>query len=202
MTLNFFLTTSLKTACLTQVTLTTISIAHAVQTSGVSPISAKDNNELSLPLTHDIKKTITKMYSGQRLGVGATITGPHSVFSRDAVFEDPVAKCVGAEEISEAFRALRVCCSPVSLSPPRVVGNATMLNGGDGIGCMVVLELRQRYFGWLVVESLVVVEAGQDGLIRRVEERWNGAPLLMMFPFSIMRRGNGLVSYFVTSTFV
>lgn len=110
-------------------------------------------------------------------------------------------KSVGRDEIAEAFRALKVC-SPTSLSHPRIVGNATTLDTEDGIGCMVVLKLRQRYFGRLTVDSLVFVETGQDGLIRRVEERWNGAPLVAYLGFGAARRVNGLFSYAVTSLFI
>jgi hypothetical protein len=36
------------------------------------------------------------------------------------------------------------------------------------------------------------------GKIARIEERWNGARLLEGFPFDLVRRGAGLVSYAAT----
>jgi hypothetical protein len=42
----------------------------------------------------------------------------------------------------------------------------------------------------------------ESGKICRIEERWNGAKLLEGFPFDLIRRGTGLVSYAATKAVV
>jgi len=187
------LATTTKTAFAGHVILSFSSMAYGCLASGASPIQDTDANELSAPVSEFVLDTITQMYSGH--GILST-----KGFCRSVVFEDPAAKCVGINEISEAFRALQ-WCQPVSLSKPKIIGNAATLDR-TGLGVMVVLELHQKYFDKFKVKSLIVVEVDETGLIKRIEERWNGASLLSARPFSISRRFNGLLSFAATQILI
>jgi len=123
------------------------------------------------------------MYRGG--GIDAVFLSP------DVVFEDPAAYCVGKDEVREAFRALRAC-TPEQLDEPRLIVD------GDGEGATAVFALRQRYFGYLEVQSTLHVHTAADGRINRFEERWNGAPLLEGAPFRWSRRLNGVLSSALT----
>jgi len=181
----------LKTVLAVHLSASATSIAYGSLRSG-TPFANKDEDSIDFPHSSDVEKIIAQMYCGK--GV------PVSMFAPDAVFEDPAAKCSGVHEIVEAFRALKAC-RPESLSKPRVIFNSYIL-GSDGLGSIILVELHQRYFGALQVRSYAVVETGMDGLIKRVEERWNGVPILEFEPFPTVRRLNGLFSYALTSTFI
>ena len=101
-----------------------------------------------------------------------------AVVSPGVVFEDPVACCVGTWEVCEGFRALG-SCAPESIWPAEIVhARADSGGSGDGGSNTVVFHLRQRYFGWLNVESALLVSTNSSGMITRIEERWNGSELL------------------------
>ena len=64
---------------------------------------------------------------------------------------------------------------------------------------MLLVQLHQRYFGFLEVHSMLVVRVAADGRICAFEERWNGAPLLGPQPLlQWVRRVNGLTSAMLT----
>ena len=132
------------------------------------------------PVPARVLACVQKQYAGEGLDRGTC--------RADVVFEDPAARCSGVDEVAEAFRALRAC-SPESLRPPRAQARA---------GAVTVL-LDQRYFGFLRVESELVVSLDSQGKISRLEERWNGAPLLGLPPVTWARRLNGMLSFALTS---
>ena len=131
------------------------------------------------------------MYKGQGL--------PAEHFAAQVVFEDPVAKCIGLAEVKEAFRAL-IICSPEAIAKPWLVVNT----GQEREFERVYVGLHQRYFGFLEVRSIAVVdfEQGPKGLVKRVEERWNGHGLVDWTIFGIVRRMNGIISYGLTRVVV
>ena len=131
-----------------------------------------------------ILQVVKRIYSGGGLDEDACTAG--------VVFEDPVAKCIGLAETSEAFRALRAC-KPEHVSEPLIALSEPH---------KMLVRLHQRYFGWLVVRSVLHVQR-EGALISKIEERWKGVPLVSFpelpldFP-SFCRRLNGLVSYQLT----
>lgn len=129
-----------------------------------------------------LAKTAAKMYRGG--GIDAAVLSP------GVVFEDPAARCVGSTEVREAFRALR-SCRPEALAAPRMVLE------GDG-SATAVFALHQRYFGFLEVRSTLHLHTAPDGRISRIEERWNGVPLVSAPPFVWSRRLNGMLSSALT----
>ena len=99
--------------------------------------------------------------------------------------------------------------NPIAVCSPKTVAvlpfNAEAATRGSAPGVTVqVLELNQRYFGFLRVKSALHVHytAAEEGgalEIVRFEERWNGVPLLWAAPFVASRRINGLLSFRATS---
>jgi hypothetical protein len=199
MALNRIISATFKTAFSAHIALTGSSLAYGALASGASPIEDMDANELSTPASALVLETVTQMYSGHGCGVSNIYA---KRFAKHVVFEDPAAKCVGVHEIGEAFRAMQLLCSPQCVKPPRIIANAATLDR-EGWGNMVVLELHQSYFTNRLlrvnVKSYVIVEVDEKGLIKRIEERWNGASLMNTKPFAISRRLNGLISYACTS---
>jgi hypothetical protein len=158
----------------------------SVGTPVASKVDAGEGRHKSAlsPDEERVLRVAKRIYSGGGLDEDACTAG--------VVFEDPVAKCVGIAETSEAFRALRVC-KPEHVSEPWIASSD---------GQKTVVRLHQRYFGWLVVRSVLHVQQ-EDSLIARIEERWKGVPLVAFpelpvdFP-SFCRRLNGIVSYQLT----
>ena len=130
--------------------------------------------------------------------------------SSSVAFEDPAALVEGIDEVREAFRALQAF-SPAAAEP------STIERIGDD---RYVVRTATRYLlplsgpEGVTVRSEVVVDlvpndgdgtapsAADVGKIARIEERWNGARLLEGFPFDLVRRGAGLVSYAATRTVI
>lgn len=134
-------------------------------------------------------------------------------------FEDPAAVCVGAEEVREAFRALRAL-EPVSLSPVRCVN---VQPRGDSI--TLTFLLNQQYTlplplpllysssrpPQLSIRSLLTVTVQlqqmqdiglpeSEFLVTEMKELWYGNPLLWPYLlFYVPRRLNGIISYYLTS---
>ena len=129
-----------------------------------------------------LAKTAAQMYRGG--GIDAAVLSP------GVVFEDPAVRCVGSTEVREAFRALR-SCRPEALVAPRMVLE------GDG-SATAVFALHQRYLGFLEVRSTLHLHTAPDGRISRIEERWNGVPLVSAPPFVWSRRLNGMLSSALT----
>lgn len=134
-----------------------------------------------------VQRVVAKMYSGG--GLDAPLCSP------SVSFTDPAACCTGRAEVTEAFRALRVC-DPEHLTSPTVL--ATHKEETH-------LALHQRYFAGsyllprgLVVRSTLVVCTNGDGLITSLEEQWNGGPLLQWSAFRFSRRVNGILSSLLT----
>ena len=169
--------------------LTVLSLGTGVLRRRPKPSAAQPKAKPCEPCSrqHTVLKTVAKMYSGG--GVASAICAD------DVEFEDPAALCHGAEEVVEAFRALKVC------KPEHLTAPALAADSGDGRSAPVVVLLHQRYFGFLEVHSVQCVTLAADGRIRRFEERWNCAPLTQLaLPGAYdlaraSRRLNGLVSY-------
>ena len=127
------------------------------------------------------------MYSGRGLDEQAC--------SPRVTFTDPVARCSGRREVSEAFRALTFC-RPEHVEAPRA-------NFIDDLTSTV--DLHQRYFscallpsGLVVRSTLLVRRRAADGLVCELEERWNGALLFGWVAFRWARRVNGMLSSLLT----
>jgi len=133
---------------------------------------------------------VENMYSGKGM------THDYCKLDNDATFEDPAAVCQGNEEINEAFRALSKI-NPKPLSKPRCVDVSPM---GSTIACTYCLH--QQYGTMLTVRSLLVVHIQlqtvhtkgfpeSQFLVKKLEEQWNGTPLIDNYLFWIPRRING-----------
>jgi len=142
---------------------------------------------LSCSAPAQLAKVAGKMYRGD--GLDAAFLSPR------VVFEDPAVLCVGTDEVQEAFRALHAA-RPESLDEPRLVVD------GESEGATAIFALRQRYVGFLEVNSTLHIHTAADGRISRFEERWNGAPLLSAAPFRWARRFNGRLSSALTPLLV
>jgi hypothetical protein len=147
-----------------------------------------------------VLKQVERMYL--RGGVDA------NAVSSSVAFEDPAALVEGIDEVREAFRAVQ------AFSPAAAEASAVERIGED----RYVVRTATRYLlplsgpEGVTVRSEVVVDlvpkgvdgdgtapsAADVGKIARIEERWNGARLLEGFPFDLVRRGAGLVSYAAT----
>ena len=134
-----------------------------------------------------LAKVAGKMYRGGGLDAAYLTPG--------VVFEDPGGCCVGTDEVQEAFRALHAL-SPEQLEEPRLVVDV------DNEGAAAVFALKQRYVGFLKVDSTLHIHTAADGRISRFEERWNGVPLWKSAPFRWSRRLNGLLSSTLTPLLV
>ena len=132
--------------------------------------------------------------------------------SSSVAFEDPAALVEGIDEVREAFRALQAF-SPAAAEPSTierigddryVVRTATRyllpLSGPEGVTVRseVMVDLVPKRKVGDVDGTAAELSAADVGKIARIEERWNGARLLEGFPFDLVRRGAGLVSYAAT----
>ena len=148
-----------------------------------------------------VLKQVERMYL--RGGVDA------NAVSSSVAFEDPAALVEGIDEVREAFRAVQAF-SPAAAEASAVerigedryvVRTATRyllpLSGPEGVTVRseVVVDLVPKGKGGDVDGTTGEADVGK---IARIEERWNGARLLEGFPFDLVRRGAGLVSYAAT----
>ena len=132
--------------------------------------------------------------------------------SSSVAFEDPAALVEGIDEVREAFRALQAF-SPAAAEPSTierigddryVVRTATRyllpLSGPEGVTVRseVMVDLVPKRKVGDVDGTAAELSAADVGKIARIEERWNGARLLEGFPFDLVRRAAGLVSYAAT----
>lgn len=164
-------------AFFTGVGLANATLARAPPRPAATPTSAK---------ARQLASTVKQMYSGGGITAAA--------LADNVSFIDPAASCHGRSEVMEAFRALGAACRPESIEEP-------MCTKDDG--SEVHFHLHQRYFGWLTVRSVLVVQSNtSDGRINHIEERWNGAPLLTFSAFRFVRRVNGIVSAVITARLV
>ena len=151
-----------------------------------------------------VLKQVERMYL--RGGVDA------SAVSSSVAFEDPAALVEGIDEVREAFRALQAF-SPAAAEPSTierigddryVVRTATRyllpLSGPEGVTVRseVMVDLVPKRKVGDVDGTAAELSAADVGKIARIEERWNGARLLEGFPFDLVRRAAGLVSYAAT----
>ena len=151
-----------------------------------------------------VLKQVERMYL--RGGVDA------NAVSSSVAFEDPAALVEGIDEVREAFRAVQAF-SPAAAEASAVerigedryvVRTATRyllpLSGPEGVTVRseVVVDLVPKRKGGDVDGTTGEPSEADVGKIARIEERWNGARLLEGFPFDLVRRGAGLVSYAAT----
>jgi hypothetical protein len=147
-----------------------------------------------------------------------------NAFASSVVFEDPAALVEGIDEVTEAFRAVQAFAptkaresSIERIGDDTYVVNTVMryklpLTGPEGITVRseVVVDLVPKKKDGILndaADERVSIEPQQhspmeSGKICRIEERWNGAKLLEGFPFDLIRRGTGLVSYAATKAVV
>ena len=151
-----------------------------------------------------VLKQVERMYL--RGGVDA------NAVSSSVAFEDPAALVEGIDEVREAFRAVQAF-SPAAAEASAVerigedryvVRTATRyllpLSGPEGVTVRseVMVDLVPKRKVGDVDGTAAELSAADVGKIARIEERWNGARLLEGFPFDLVRRGAGLVSYAAT----
>ena len=144
-----------------------------------------------------ITQLVTSMYSGQGIK-----PHDHVQLADEIEFADPVAICRGPAEVKEAFGALRFL-QPEPIRSPRCIHVEP-----KGASIFVTYSLYQRYLrGWLEFPSLLVLDVQlkqrsdmpqSDFLILRMEEQWNGVPLLTTFLNKAARRFNGVLSHQLT----
>lgn len=142
-----------------------------------------------------ITEWVTGMYAGRG-------NDHEHVQLDDAVtFADPAAVCKGRGEVAEAFRALRFL-KPQSLMSPYCVNVEP-----KGASIILTYILHQRYMGWIRLPSLLVVDVQlkqrtdmpqSDFLVLHMEEQWNGVPLLTTYLNKMVRRLNGVASFWLT----
>ena len=110
------------------------------------------------------------------------------VLWEDCVFEDPVATVAGREEVMEAMCAMREL-RPETLASPQLIAAVNDIDRPNHI-FRYVFSIRQRYLDRFQLESHLSILV-EDNMIRHVQERWNGKPLL---PFAARsRRINGVL---------
>ena len=131
-----------------------------------------------------IESAVSSMYAG---------AGLHGALcSDDVAFEDAAALCCGGAEVVEAFRAVRAL-KPEHVTAPQVCYSSSS----------AIVLLHQRYLGCIVVRSQLHVWLDDARVIRTIEERWNGKPLLgAAFPLHAIpavRRINPLLSFLATT---
>ena len=144
---------------------------------------------------------IQSLYSGK----SGSSEQQHCQLDPSVTFEDSAAICNSREEVEEAFRALTKM-QPESFAPARCVHVEPM-----GASIAVTYALDQSYFGGsLSLQSLLTVNIQlqtvhtrgfpeSQFLITKLEEKWNGVPLLANYLYWIPRRANGWISYQLTS---
>ena len=147
-----------------------------------------------------VTEFVTKMYAGRGM------SHPYVKMKETMAFEDPAARCCGAPEAEEAFRIL-VHLEPRSIFSPRCVDVKPQ---GESIALSYALH--QQYLGGRIVfPSLLVVTVQlrqrkdipeSEFLVLKMEEQWNGIPLIDSYLFSIVRRINGIISYHISSRFL
>ena len=147
-----------------------------------------------------VTEFVTKMYAGRGM------SHPYVKMKESMAFEDPAARCLGAHEAQEAFRIL-VHLEPRSMFPPRCVDVKPQ---GESIALSYALH--QQYLGGrLELPSLLVVTVQlrqrkdvpeSEFLVLKMEEQWNGIPLIDSYLFSMVRRINGFISYQMSTRFL
>jgi len=125
----------------------------------------------------------------------------------EATFEDAAVICSGPQEIAEAFRALRVARPEFIRHPHRIhVDVKQGQDGKDSAVAQVTYYMHQRYAGILTVKSLLRVTVdmadSKKARIQKMVEEWNGVEPLAYYPFSLSRRINGILSWWLTSLLV
>ena len=185
---NVFALVSIHTA------ITTISIGYGTYAGKIHDDDPNlQENQLLAKNFEPLTKFVTNMYTGERIeGVAGARLG------KDCTFEDSAVIISGSNEIIEAFRALRYV-QPEALSSPRVI---------DVDPNMEIIQVKyflyQKYMGRLVVKSLLVIDvelAGDELVINKIEEQWNGVKPLGLFHYP-SRRLNGILSFNLTKMFV
>ena len=123
----------------------------------------------------------------------------------EATFEDAAVICSGPQEIAEAFRALRVA-RPEFIRHPHRIDVKQGQDGKDSAVAQVTYYMHQRYAGILTVKSLLRVTVdtadSKKARIQKIVEEWNGVEPLAYYPFSLSRRINGILSWWLTSLLV
>ena len=152
---------------------------------------------------HYLTEFIQSLYSGKGV-TGNSSEQQYCQLDPNTTFEDPAAMCSSPKEVEEAFRALAKM-QPESFAPPRCVHVEPM-------GSSYAMD--QTYLGGtLSLQSLLTVHIQlqtvhtkgfpeSQFLITKMEEQWNGVPLLTNYLFWIPRRVNGWFSYQLTSRLV
>jgi len=140
------------------------------------------------------------------LGIGRAITKlwfkgamDKAFFTEDSAFEDPIARCVGRDEVAESFRAFHSLCEVKALSPP-----VTSV-GADA--STLVMHLHHEYrlpvvSAHLEMRSSLVLGLDPMGRIASMVWQWNGVPLLDLAPVCLARSINGWVRALLTPVLV
>lgn len=159
-----------------------------------------------------VTKFVERVYSGNGAATSTTAAALKDgvTLADDVTFEDPAAMCCTKSEVVEAFRALQLA-KPRCLSKPVCVDVEP-----KGGAIQLAYRLDQQYLNCLRVNSLLLLEVElipfkgeiemahySHFVIKKVEERWNGVPLLNLgYLHTLSRRINGLLSYYATTAFL
>ncbi|CAB9524122.1 expressed unknown protein [Seminavis robusta] len=109
-------------------------------------------------------------------------------------WQDPKCTFRGLQEVRQAF------CFPVELADAPLCVNVDASEGGDNIVLTYTLSYNNNQCQSLLSvwvkkvpkkDSLQMAEI----VITKMEEQWNGMPLLRSLPFRTVRRINGLAAY-------
>tara|TARA_B110000977_G_scaffold163053_1_gene208803 strand:+ start:19497 stop:20225 length:729 start_codon:yes stop_codon:yes gene_type:complete len=156
-----------------------------------------------------VLKQVERMYLNGRVDSNAV--------SSSIVFEDPAALVEGIDEVREAFRAVQAFTPTKNetstierIGDDKYVVQTAMrynlpLTGPEGLTMRseVVVCLVPKDDGDKKTETNAHTDPSpydtlDAGKICRIEERWNHVRLLEGFPFDLVRRGTGLVSFAAT----
>ena len=142
-------------------------------------ISQKDATDIQ----KNVLRSIKDIYSGN--GV------ENAKFSTEVIFRDPVAICEGIDEVAEAFRALKVIS-------PKIMEEPKLFLGRSDKELYVKIRTSYNCIKPFTVNSMCIIETGEDGNIISIEELWNFVPLIDNSFFMWSKRLNGLISYRLT----
>ncbi|EAU88187.2 hypothetical protein CC1G_03859 [Coprinopsis cinerea okayama7 len=109
-------------------------------------------------------------------------------FRKDAVFEDPLSRCTGVDEIAAQFFALPKFFSKSETLASRVMSSTAVPN-------QIIYWQRQEYTARIwgstkVIESIIVVDLDDDEKIVSLVDQWGGNDLPSWFGASLLRTIN------------
>ena len=138
----------------------------------------------------------------------------HCQLDDTVTFEDPAAICKSPMEVKEAFRALSFVKPKSNTTPvcinvePRgsSIGLTYSLNQRYDLSTLIStwssFNIKSHLFVEVQLIPTVSIPGESEFLITRFEERWNGIIPQNNYLLWITRRINGIVSWYITTTFL